>query len=47
MMLLSTLLQLSIREKHQTPHTNKEEVLSGFKTTTRDVYRPFDRSMGL
>ena len=30
-------------------YTNKEEVLSGFKTTARDVlfYGPFDRSMGL
>ena len=38
-------LEISIREKHYTAHTNKEEVLSGFKTSARD--RPFDRSMGL
>ena len=36
MMLLST-VEISIREKHKTPHTNKEEVLSSFKTTARDV----------
>ena len=35
MMLLWT-LQISIQEK-QTPHTNKEEVSSGFKTTACDV----------
>ena len=36
MMLLCT-LEINMREKHLTPHTNKEEVLSGFKTTARDV----------
>ena len=36
MMLLRT-LEISIREKQETSHTNKEEVLSGFKTTARDV----------
>ena len=46
MMLLST-LEISIREKHRilmrsvlsadkAPHTNKEEILSVFKTTARD-----------
>ena len=36
MMLLLT-LEISIQEKHLTLHTNKEEVLSGLKTTARDV----------
>ena len=36
MMLLWT-LELSVRQKHLTPHTNKKEDLSGFKTTARDV----------
>ena len=25
------------KKKTETPHTNKEEVLSGFKTTARDI----------
>ena len=36
MMLLWT-LEISIQEKHWTLHPNKEEVLSGFKTTAHDV----------
>ena len=30
-------LEISVREKHKTPHTDKEEVLSGFITTARVV----------
>lgn len=30
-------LEISTREKHLTPHTNKEEVLLGFKTIARDI----------
>ena len=36
MMFLWT-LEISIWEKHKTPYTNKEEVLSGFKTIARDI----------
>ena len=36
MMLLST-VEISIREKHKIQQTNKEEVLSTFKTLARDV----------
>ena len=36
MMLLWT-LEISNQEKHFTPHTNRKEVLSGFKTTARDI----------
>ena len=43
MMLLPT---LKIREKHLTPHTNKEEVLWDIKPLHVMFYRPFDRSMG-
>ena len=30
-------LEISTREKDLTPHTNKEEVLLGFKTIARDI----------
>ena len=45
MMLLRT-LEISIQEKHLTPHTNKEEVSSGFKTTARDVLSTSDHLIG-
>ena len=46
MKLLRT-VEISIREKHKTPHTNKEEVYRVLKPLHVMFYRPFDRSIGL
>ena len=43
-MVLLWTLEISIREKHSTRHTNKEEAL---KPLLVIFYRPFDRSMNL
>lgn len=44
----SNLLEISIQEKHLTPHSNEEDILSSFlKPLHVMFYRPFDSSMGL